>query len=108
MDPNRDNPIIRFTTFWLGLATFLIFALIFGAIWMFNRTPAGTLEDAAAQLRYERKASHGPAQAASLPQSAIDAAIPAVATKLAASKPSVVKTLAPAPPPSSGSALPKP
>jgi hypothetical protein len=26
MDPNRDNPIIRFTTFWWALGTFLIFA----------------------------------------------------------------------------------
>ena len=37
MDPTRDNPIIRFTTFWWGIGTFLIFALLLAVIWLFNR-----------------------------------------------------------------------
>ena len=109
MDPTRDNPIIRFTTFWLGLGTFLVFALLFGVIWVFNRNPAPTMEDTAAQVRYDRKAILIPAQAASLPQNAIDAAIPDVAKKLATSKPTVAKPLVPsAPIPPSGSASPTP
>ena len=32
MDPSRDNPIIRFTTFWWGIGTFFIFALLLAVI----------------------------------------------------------------------------
>lgn len=91
MDPNRDNPIIRFTTFWWALGACLIFALLLAVILFFNRKPAATLEDAAAQLRYEIKAKVDAAQVESLPPEKIDAAMPAVAAKLAASKPAAVE-----------------
>ena len=38
MDPTRDNPIIRFTTFWWGIGTFFIFALLLAVIWLFARS----------------------------------------------------------------------
>ncbi len=91
MDPNRDNPIVRFTTFWWGIGAFLIFAALLAVIILFNRKPATTLEEAAAKPRYEIKAKVDAAQAASLPMEAIDAAIPVVAQKLAASKPAAVE-----------------
>jgi len=91
MDPNRDNPIVRFTTFWWGIGAFLIFAVLLTVIMLFNREQPATLEDAAAKPRYEIKAKVDTAQAVSLPAQAIDAAIPTVAQKLAASKPAAVE-----------------
>jgi mono/diheme cytochrome c family protein len=91
MDPNRDNPIVRFTTFWWGIGAFLIFAVLLAAIMLFNRKQPTTLEEAAAKPRYEIKAKVEAAQAASLPKEAIEAAIPVVAQKLAASKPAAVE-----------------
>lgn len=91
MDPNRDNPIIRFASFWWGLGIFLIFALIFAIIAMFNRGTPENLEDAVAKARYETKARVDKEQAAELPKTTIEAAIPAVAAKLAASKPVAVE-----------------
>lgn len=91
MDHTRDNPIIRFGAFWWGLGTFLIFALLLAAIWFFNRKDPETLEDVAAKTRYVTKAKVDQEQAASLPKEAIEAAIPAVAAKLAASKPTAVE-----------------
>ncbi len=91
MDPNRDNPIIRFITFWWGIGSFLIFAPLLAVIIFLTRKPVATLEDAAAVPRYEIKAKVDAAQAASLPQEAIEAAIPAVAAKLATSKPAAVE-----------------
>ena len=91
MDPNRDNPIIRFTTFWWGIGAFLIFAVLLAVIMLFNRKPVTTLEETAAKPRYEIKAKVDSAQAASLPKEAIDSAIPAVALKLASSKPAAVE-----------------
>ncbi len=91
MDPNRDNPIIRFATFWWGLGASLIFALLLAVIAFFNRSTPENLEDVAAKFRYETKAQVEEAQAAELPNEAIDAAIPTVAGKLAASKPVAVE-----------------
>jgi mono/diheme cytochrome c family protein len=91
MDPNRDNPILRFTTFWWGIGSFLIFAVVLAVILLFNRKAPETLEDAAAKPRYEIKAKVTAAQAANLPTEAIEAAIPDVAAKLAASKPAAVE-----------------
>lgn len=91
MDPNRDNPIVRFTTFWWGIGAFLIFAALLTVIILFNSKKPATLEDAAAKPRYEIKAKVEAAQAANLPKEAIEAAIPAVAQKLAASKPAAVE-----------------
>jgi len=91
MDPTRDNPLIRFATFWWGLGIFLVFALVLAGVWLFNRQPVDSMEDVAAKVRYETKARIAQAQAASLPQAAIDAAMSAVAEKLAASKPAAVE-----------------
>lgn len=91
MEPIRDNPITRFTTFWWGLGAFFIFALILLAVVFVNRKDLKTLEDAAAIARYEKKAKVEAAQAASLPEATIVAAIPSVASKLSASKPSAVQ-----------------
>jgi mono/diheme cytochrome c family protein len=91
MDPNRDNPIIRFTTFWWALWTFLIFAVLLAVIALFNRKSPETLEDVVAKARYETRAKVEQAQAAVISQEAIESAIPAVAAKLAASKPAAVE-----------------
>jgi hypothetical protein len=87
MDPTRDNPIIRFNTFWWALWAFFAFAIVLAAIMIFNRNPPSSLEDAVAKARYVTKATVDNAQAAALPVAAIDAAIPKVAAQLAASKP---------------------
>ncbi len=91
MDPTRDNPIIRFNTFWWALWAFFAFAIVLAAIMIFNRNPPSSLEDAVAIARYATKATVAKAQAAALPAAAIDAAIPQVATQLAASKPVAVE-----------------
>ena len=91
IDPSRDNPLIRFASFWWGLATFFAFALILALVILFNRKAPETLEDEAAKARYQTKAEVIAAQAASLTPEAIEAATPAVAAKLAASKPAAVE-----------------
>jgi mono/diheme cytochrome c family protein len=95
MDPNRDNPIIRFTTFWWGLGVFLIFALLLALVVIINHGDAPStstvLEDVAAKTRYQNKADVAEAQAKALPKEAIAAAIPSVAKSLATSKPVAVE-----------------
>lgn len=91
MDPTRDNPIIRFTTFWWGIGTFFIFALLLAVIWLFARSEPTTLEDAAAKARYETKAKIDAAQASSLTPEAIAAAAVTVGEQLATSKPVAVE-----------------
>lgn len=91
MDPTRDNPIIRFNTFWWALWAFLAFAIVLALIMVFNRNAPSSLEDAVATARYETKATVDKAQAAALPAAAIEAAIPKVAAQLAASKPAPVE-----------------
>ena len=92
MDPSRDNPIIRFTTFWWGIGTFFIFAVLLAVIWLFARSEPTTLEDAAAKPRYETKTKIDAAQAASLSAEVIKAATLVVGKQLAASKPTAVET----------------
>lgn len=87
MDPSRDNPIIRFTTFWWALGTFFIFAGLLGVIWLFARSEPTTLEDAAAKPRYAIKEKIDAAQAAVISPEAIEAAVITVGKQLAASKP---------------------
>ena len=87
MDPSRDNPLIRFATFWWALGTFLIFALLLGVIWVFARSEPETMEDAAAKPRYKTKAKIDAAQAASLKPEAIEAATLVIAKQLVSSKP---------------------
>jgi mono/diheme cytochrome c family protein len=91
MDPNRDNPIIRFATFWWGLGTFLIFALLLAVVWLFSRKETQTLEDVAAKARYETKAKVDQAQAAGLPKELIAAAMSKVSAELVNAKPSAVE-----------------
>lgn len=91
MDPNSDNPIIRFTTFWWGLGAFFIFAVLLAVIALFNRSTPETLEDVVAKARYETKIKIETAQTASLAQEKIAAAIPAVAQKLVAAQPTAVE-----------------
>jgi mono/diheme cytochrome c family protein len=64
MDSSRDNLIVRFTTFWWGIGTFLIFALILAVIWVFTSKDTVTMEDAAAKPRYATKVKIDSAQAA--------------------------------------------
>jgi len=90
MDPTRDNPLLRFTAFWWGLIAFLVFAALLAAIWMFQRAEPQSLEDAAAKVRYERKAMLDAEQAAILDPAAIEAAIPRVAAEIAAATPAAV------------------
>ncbi len=91
MDPNRDNPFLRFATFWWGLGVFLIFALLLAAIWVFNRKAPETLEDVAAKTRYETKARVDAEQSAALSAEAIEAAMAKVAAELPALKPAAVE-----------------
>jgi mono/diheme cytochrome c family protein len=91
MDQSRDNPIIRFTTFWWALGTFFIFAVLLAVIWLFARSEPTTLEDAAAKPRYATKAKIDAAQAANISPEAIEGAIATVAKQLTASKPVAVE-----------------
>jgi mono/diheme cytochrome c family protein len=91
MDINRDNPIVRFATFWWGIGVFFVFALLLAVIALFNRGTPENLEDAAAKARYEIKATVEQAQSAELSQEAIHAAFPVVAGNLVASKPVAVE-----------------
>ena len=91
MDPSRDNPIIRFTTFWWGIGTFLIFALLLAIIWAFNHSEPATLEDGAAKPRYETKAKIDAAQAANISPENLEKAIVSVSAQLAAAKPVAVE-----------------
>ena len=74
MDPSRDNPILRFTTFWWALGTFFIFALLLAVIWLFNRSDVASLEEPRAQERYAIRTKIDAAQAANLSPEAISAA----------------------------------
>lgn len=91
MDPTRDNLMIRFTTFWWGIVTFLIFAVLLAVIWFFNDADVPTMEDAAAKPRYETKAKIDAAQAANISQDAIEAAIVTESKNLVAMKPTAVE-----------------
>ncbi len=91
MDPTRDNLLIRFATFWWALGVFLIFAILFGVIWIFNNREPDNLEDAAAKPRYVIKEKIDAAQAANLNPEAIDAATLLVAKQLVSSKPVAVE-----------------
>ncbi|TAG09226.1 MAG: cytochrome c [Verrucomicrobia bacterium] len=91
MDPSRDNPFLRFATYWWGLGTLLIFAVLVAVVWLFNRSEPTSLEDAAAVPRYETRKKIEAAQVASLSQEEIQKAIPAAAAALLASKPVAIE-----------------
>ncbi len=91
MDPTRDNPLLRFNTFWWALWTFLMFAVLLAAVILFNRKPPSNLEDAAAVARYATRDKWVAAQSAALPAEQIAAAIAKVAPTLPAAKPTAVE-----------------
>ena len=91
MDPSRDNPLLRFATFWWGFGTFLIFALLLAVILIFNQPEPTSLEDAAAVPRYATRAKVDAAQAANLSPAALDAATLVVAKRFASMKPVAVE-----------------
>lgn len=91
MDPNRDNPFIRFSAFWLGLGIVLIFALVLAVLAWFNRDTVDDLEQLAAKKRYQTKKAVIAAQAEELDAQAVATAIPAVAQQLASSTPVAVE-----------------
>ena len=92
MDLNRDNPLVRFATFWWGIGTFFIFAALLGVIWFFARSEPATLEDVAARPRYVKKAKIDAAQTANISLEAIEASIVTISKKLAVSKPVAVES----------------
>ena len=91
MDPSRDNPIIRFTTFWWAFGIFVIFALLLAVIWLFNSSEMTSLEVPRAQERYATKVKIEAAQAMNISAEAIKAATLAVGKQIAASKPVAVE-----------------
>jgi mono/diheme cytochrome c family protein len=91
MDSTRDNPFNRIQRCGWVIFTFLIFAFLLGTIAWFLRHPAPSLDDAAAIARYQTKERIDQAQATSLAEPAIEAAIPRVARQLAATQPAAVK-----------------
>lgn len=91
MDLNRDNLIVRFTAFWWGIGTFLVFAALLSVIWLFAKSEPATLEDSAAKPRYVTKAKVDTAQAANISSEAVDAAIVSGSKVFAASKPVAVE-----------------
>jgi mono/diheme cytochrome c family protein len=91
MDPSRDNPFIRFQAFVWGIGTFLLFAVLFGVFWLFNRGDRQDLEDLAAATRLETQAAVVTAQASTLSSVFIDAAVETVSQQLLASKPVAVE-----------------
>ncbi|MFT3992001.1 MAG: cytochrome c [Luteolibacter sp.] len=92
MEPSRDNPLFRFSTFWLAVGIFLIFAVLLGVVYLVTPNRTTDLEAEAAKGRYEIKAKVDAAEAASLPAEAIAAAIPQVAKEIVSSKPVAVET----------------
>jgi mono/diheme cytochrome c family protein len=91
MDPSRDNPILRFTTFWWGIGTFFIFAAALVFVWFIANPNPTTLEDAAAVPRYATRAKIDAASKANISQQAIDAAIVTVSKKFVGAKPVAVE-----------------
>lgn len=92
MDPSRDNPIIRFNTFWWGVGTFILFGVLLGLVLLFNRSEPETLEDAAAKPRYVTKSAVDSAQHESFPAAQMSEAVASVGKKLIATKAVAVET----------------
>ncbi len=96
MDSSRDNVIVRFTSFWWGLGTFLIFGLLLAVIWFsletFLKKDPADMESAAAKPRYETKSKIDAAQAAVISPEALKAGVEKVSKQLVGSKPMAVET----------------
>jgi mono/diheme cytochrome c family protein len=91
MDPSRDNPLRRFATFWWGLGTFMIFAVVLSLVWFLNRSDPASLEDAAAVPRYANRQKVDAAQAANISPENLEKAISATSQFLVSSKPTAVE-----------------
>lgn len=91
MDPSRDNPLLRFATFWWGLGTFLIFAILLAVIVFFYSSGPVSLEDAPAKVRYDLRAKNDAEQSASLSEEAIKSASLIVSKSLVSAKPAAVE-----------------
>lgn len=91
MDHTRDNPLLRFATFWWALGTFFAIAIVIAVIYLPNRAEPETPEDVAAEARYKVRREVEEGQKQALPDGAVEAVIPVVARQLAASKPAAVE-----------------
>lgn len=92
MDTASDNPLRRFTSFWLALALFLIFAilcLLLSSVLGGKREEV--VDDAAASLRNQTLADVQAAQAAVLPVQ-VEAVFGATGNALVGAAPAPVKT----------------
>lgn len=92
MDPYRDNPLLRFFTFWWGLAAFLIFAVGLAIVLVFQDKQPKTLEDVAGDVRYEIKAMVDADQAKALPEDALQSVADSVVDQLVHEKPLAVES----------------
>ncbi|MES2996299.1 MAG: c-type cytochrome [Verrucomicrobiota bacterium] len=90
MDPARDNPISRFTGFWLALSAFLVVGLLLVLVMFFNRGEPASLEVEAAKARYDIRAKVDAAQAAVLKPEAIEQGMQDVAGNIVTWKAAVV------------------
>lgn len=91
MEPVRDNPLSRFTSFWWTLGIFLLVAAGVGVFALFNREAPVDLETEAAKTRYEVRKQVDAAQAAAFKPGALDKGMQQVVEKLAATKPAAVE-----------------
>ncbi len=91
MDPSRDNLLLRFTSFWWALGTFLIFGALVLLVWVLNLKDPVSLETAPAVVRYATKVKIDAAQAAYLSPADIEKGISLVSKKLAISKPTAIE-----------------
>lgn len=102
MDPSQDNPIVRFKAFFWGLAAFAFFGIALAVIALFNQKTPATLEDAAANKRYEVSSAVKSEQAALLSYKEVEAGKTVqvkpsdvyahLAKSLASSKPTPIET----------------
>lgn len=91
MEPVRDHPLSRFTSFWWALGVFLLAALGIGVFALLNLKSPATLEDEAAKTRYEIRAKVEAAEAASLKPGTLAAGMDKIASAIATEKPVAVE-----------------
>lgn len=91
MDPNQDNPFIRFKAFWCGLGIFILIALCLIVALVFNPKYTNGLEDAAGVKRYETRAKNDKAQLLALSDESINRAIEVVSKELVSVKAGAVE-----------------
>lgn len=87
MDTASDNPLRRFTSFWLGLAIFLAFAIVVLLLGPLLSGDSGdSMYEAAAERRLETKADLMRQQAEVLPAAKVEAAFSKVGPELLATE----------------------